>query len=71
MSAGEPDYGIDPRDKRRSTSIVDLPRVRQRSVCIKTPGVALELNLDKVARVVKLVGFELLPANECWDRLKM
>ena len=34
-------------------------------------GVALELNLDEVVQVVKLVGFELLPVNERGDTLKV
>ena len=34
-------------------------------------GVALELSLDEVIKVVKFVGFELLPANECGETVKM
>jgi hypothetical protein len=34
-------------------------------------GVALELSLDEVVRVVQLVGFELLPVNECGEVVEM
>ena len=34
-------------------------------------GVALELSLDEVLRVVELVGFELLPVNETGERVEM
>ena len=34
-------------------------------------GVALELSLDEVLRVVELVGFELLPVNESGERVEM
>ena len=34
-------------------------------------GVALELSLDEVIKVVKFVGFELLPVNECGETVKM
>lgn len=36
-----------------------------------TSGVALELSLDEVVRVVELAGFELLPVNEHGESLKM
>ena len=34
-------------------------------------GVALELSLDEVIRVVELVGFELLPVDESGETVKM
>ena len=34
-------------------------------------GVGLELGLDEVIKVVELVGFELLPVNECGETLKL
>ena len=34
-------------------------------------GVSLELSLDEVVRVVELVGFELLPVDECGEIVKM
>ena len=34
-------------------------------------GVALELTLDEVVRVVQLVGFELLPVNEYGETVEM
>jgi len=34
-------------------------------------GVALELSLDEVVRVIGRVGLELLPVNECGETVKM
>ena len=34
-------------------------------------GVALELSLDEVVQVIKLVGFELLPVDETGEMMKM
>ena len=34
-------------------------------------GVALELSLDEVIQVIKLVGFELLPVDETGEMVKM